>query len=61
MIAFRVVSGESDVFVHVERLDVFEGEFALLIIFDELFVHSQRRAARRQTQHEVICRTRLVL
>lgn len=46
----------TDVLVHVEGGDIFEGDAALLVKLDELTIHAERRAASGQAQHEVAAR-----
>ena len=43
VVAFGVLAGDVDVFVHIESYDVGEADFAGLVEFDKLFVHSERR------------------
>lgn len=42
-----VVDILTDIFVHVERFDIFEGNFSLLIKFDKMSIHAERSTTRR--------------
>ena len=52
VVAFGVVFGQVDVFIHVERDDVLEGEFACLIFPNEFPVEAERRGAGRASELE---------
>lgn len=43
----------TNILVHIERLDVFEGYLALLIVLDQFAIHSKGCTPGGQTQYEV--------
>lgn len=45
-----MVTGETHVFVHVERNDVFETDLFLLVKFDKAFVNTDRRGSGGKTK-----------
>ena len=49
VIRFRMVLGQSYVFVHVECTNKLKANRAILVHFDQLSVHAKRRAAGWQT------------
>jgi hypothetical protein len=52
MVAFWMLFWQADVFVHVERNNVFKADFASLVQFDQTFVGLQRGAAGWQTENK---------
>ena len=45
---------QSHVLVHVERLDILEGDLASAVQLNQLAVHLERGAAGRKAKHEVL-------
>ena len=53
MVTLRMIFGQADVFVEVERRHLREIEPFLLVQPDQFLVEAQRRTARRQTEDRV--------
>ena len=45
VVGFRMVPGQPHVLVHIEGLDVLEGDFAGFVILHKLGIHFQRGAS----------------
>ena len=54
MVAFRMVFGQSYIFVHVESQHVLERNTAFLVGLHEAGIHTFGRRAGRQAQHELV-------
>jgi hypothetical protein len=51
-IALRVISSETDIFIHIERDDISKRKVAGLVICDKPFVNPERRTSCGKTQNE---------